>query len=94
MKLKKSCCEIEKIKFIELSDNHEALSREEFCKKQDDKRITVEDTIQKYSRSCREDFREAIKIIMNRLKESITTDTEDREPAANSNPGQDDGQQK
>ena len=52
---------MEKLRFIELPDSHDAIKREEFLKKQEDKRDTVEETIQKYSRNCREDFREGIK---------------------------------
>ena len=52
---------MEKLRFIELPDSHEAIKREEFVKKQEDKRDFVAETIQKYSRNCREDFREAIK---------------------------------
>ena len=60
-KLEISWCEMEKLRFIELPDSYDAIKSEEFLKKQENKRDTVEETIQKYSRNCKEDFREGIK---------------------------------
>ena len=60
-KLKKSWWEMEKLRFVELPDSHDAIKREEFLKMQEDRRDTVEETIQKYARNCSEDFREGTK---------------------------------
>jgi len=85
---------MEKLRFIELMDNHDAIKRDEFCKRQDDKRVTVEEAITKYARDCREDFREGIKKILNNLKERITKDSDNEDTAKNSNFAQEDNEQK
>jgi hypothetical protein len=59
---------MEKLNFIELTDNHEAISREDFSNKQEKKRNFIEDKVQTYARKSKEDFREGIKNILNDLK--------------------------
>ena len=76
LELKSSCNEMEKLNFIELTETHEAISREEFSNKQDKRRNLVEDKIQSHSRKCREDFREGIKNILTDLKQKITQGNE------------------
>ena len=49
LELKTSCNEMEKLNFIELTDNHEAISREDFSNKQEKKRNFIEDKIQTYA---------------------------------------------
>lgn len=48
--LKTSCCEMEKLTFIELTDSHEAISRETFSQKQETRRTLVKEKIETHSK--------------------------------------------
>ena len=88
LELKKSCCEMEKLNFIELTDSHEAIEKKEFVNRQDKRRNFIEDRIQTYARKSKEDFREGIKSILNDLKIRINSGEQKDESAKKNEEGE------
>ena len=52
---------MESIHFIELTESHEAITKETFSQKQEAKRTMVKERIETHSKSSRSEFRDGIK---------------------------------
>lgn len=81
---------MEGINFVELTESHEAITKEVFSQKQEAKRTYVKERIENHSKGSREEFREGIKNVLDELKDKMNEGNDND----NKNKNNEEGEQK
>ena len=80
---RKSMCEMEKLRFIDLNRQGDDITVDDFSRKQKKKQKATADKIMEFSKNNREEFRKLIEKALNRLKRKVNADADDNPLSGN-----------